>query len=357
MGFDKSTIDLMKNLYELLSDPETQQGIRRIFGKSKKNRVTSPMIFKNLYDDFVRHADSTQVVMKTAIENELSTSSVQEISLEISTLEASREHVNDMGGNDLDDHISSSPSHDEKSNYGSQGQLENQSLVAATSREEDDTNQDLIVIDDYNKKEGSRNQNWDNDIPSHSYETTTLIHERTCEDKSPSVGSPSSSVEGENANRNALVELEEYDRYTDDSRHTSSLLHENDDNLESSLDGTQALSAKDGFGGTNSNHEHFDCSHQTWVDVRDEVVTNVTHDEGNILQWHDIITDLFLDSSCLPPHSHEFAAFTHGMTNEEKSTNAGIHSAGFENEVSNKKIWHGLHQLFSGTRVCGAIPT
>lgn len=76
-AFDKSTIDLLQNLYELLSVPKTQQGIRRMFGKSKRNRVTSPMIGRNLFEDFVRHADS-----RTAMGNELSKSSLHEISLE-----------------------------------------------------------------------------------------------------------------------------------------------------------------------------------------------------------------------------------------------------------------------------------
>ncbi|GLJ52084.1 hypothetical protein SUGI_1107700 [Cryptomeria japonica] len=110
-------------------------------------------------------------------------------------------------------------------------------------------------MDDYNEKEDLKDLNWDSDNSPHSYEIAALIHGRTCEDESPSVGSPSARVGDGNSNRDALVKLEEYDKYTDDSKHISSLHHENDDTLKSSLDGTQELGVKDELGGMNSNHE------------------------------------------------------------------------------------------------------
>ncbi|GLJ56037.1 hypothetical protein SUGI_1203160 [Cryptomeria japonica] len=143
--------------------------------------------------------------------NELSTSSLQEISLETPIVEASIEHVNDMGSNAMDllnDHVASSPSLDKKSNYGGEGQPENQSLVGATSREGDETKQDLIVMDDCSEKKDSKDLNWDSDNPSHCYDVVALIHERTCEDENPNVGSPSASVGDGNSNRDALVKLE-----------------------------------------------------------------------------------------------------------------------------------------------------
>ncbi|GLJ49787.1 hypothetical protein SUGI_1057280 [Cryptomeria japonica] len=111
--------------------PMAHELLRRLV-EQHKDRDTSPMICRNLYDNFVRHVVITQEDMRTALGNELSTSSLQEVTLETSTLEASIEHINDMSSNgmdSLDDHIASSPSHDEKSDYGSQGQLEQRPLI------------------------------------------------------------------------------------------------------------------------------------------------------------------------------------------------------------------------------------
>lgn len=54
-------------------------------------------------------------------------------------------------------------------------------------------------------------------------------------------------------------------------------------------------------------------------------------------------------------HSHEFAAFTHGMTNEEKSTSASTQSASVENEVPNEEVLvkvEGMTQLHDSSADC-----
>lgn len=48
-----------------------------------------------------------------------------------------------------------------------------------------------------------------------------------------------------------------------------------------------------------------------------------THDGGDTLQWHDIITDLLEDSSIMLHNSHEIAVLTHGRICEDESTSVG----------------------------------
>ncbi|KAH9310257.1 hypothetical protein KI387_044202 [Taxus chinensis] len=100
-------------------------------------------VCKKLYDEFDRHADSTQEDMGTTLGNDLFTSSLQEVSLEASTLEASIEHVSVLDSNvrdSLGDHKATSnmivksnnvtsSTHQEKSDYSSQGYLEQKPMI------------------------------------------------------------------------------------------------------------------------------------------------------------------------------------------------------------------------------------
>lgn len=92
-----------------------------------------------------------------------------------------------------------------------------------------------------------------------------------------------------------------------------------------SSEDTQELGITIELEGMKLNHEHSDFLYQTWVDV-DPLLSGAstsvltTTDGGDTLQWHDIITDLFEDSSIMFYTSHEVANLTHGRIGEDEST-------------------------------------
>ncbi|GLJ21096.1 hypothetical protein SUGI_0385470 [Cryptomeria japonica] len=69
------------------ASPMAHELLKRLV-EQHKDRDTSPMICRNLHDDFVRHVDLTQEDMRTALGNELSASSLKEVSVETTTLDS-----------------------------------------------------------------------------------------------------------------------------------------------------------------------------------------------------------------------------------------------------------------------------
>ncbi|KAH9298267.1 hypothetical protein KI387_029949, partial [Taxus chinensis] len=153
---------------------------------------SSNEVHTNLYYEFDRHVDSTQEDMGTTLGNDLLTSSFQKVSLEASTLEASIEHVSVLDNNGMDslgDHKEyynmivksnnvTSSTHEEKSNYSSQGYLEQKPMI-------------WEEVDDYNDnmEEDPKNMIWCSiNLSSHSHEIIALTHGEKNEEESTNVG-------------------------------------------------------------------------------------------------------------------------------------------------------------------------
>ncbi|GLJ05049.1 hypothetical protein SUGI_0010050 [Cryptomeria japonica] len=301
MAFDKSTIDLIRDLQALMNDPETKQGFLRRFGKSKREEISQATSDNG--KAFIREHTMSMNEMRR-----------QGLCFSCKILwELNHKCMDQRMVKENKIHVSSTDGEVTKNN----------DVIAATS---------MIPINEDsskgNKEEKGNVLILDNScLPFHSYEIIAHINGGTCEDETPSVSSQNVSVESENSNRDALVKLEENDRYVDDIKHISSLYHENDDTLESSIDDTQELGVRDQFGGMNSDLEHSDFLYKPWEDMEIDpllsgATTSVltTHDEGDTLQWHDIITNLFEGSCIMLYTSYEVADLTHERIGEDEST-------------------------------------